>query len=141
MSNGDDTMPDCVIRWRAHDDCPGVDAVIVELMERLRVRRGDLAVALAGRALSVQIEIDAVVGGPYRMGFGAEGYVTSLSPSNPLTLGFSPDAVISGTAHEILVALAAREPAPDSVRLLDLEAWPRYARVHRIVGTELRAWM
>jgi len=120
------------------DGCPDADELVRALVERLRTRRGDLAAAVGGQALSVEVSVTPSFGEPYRLGIAGEGYVTTLSPSNPLTLGFSPDVTIRGTARDVLDVLIARDPTQDGIRLSEASVWPRYARVHRIVASELR---
>lgn len=122
-------------------DCPAPGEMVRALVERLRTRRNELAAAVGGKALSVEVVITPAVDEPYRLGFAGEGYVTTLSRSNPLTLGFSPDVVIRGSVSAVVDVLTANEPTPEGVHLADPEVWPRYARVHRVVASELRTML
>jgi hypothetical protein len=109
------------------------------LIERLRARRGEIAAAVAGNALSIEIRIEPAVAEPYRIGFAGEGFVTTLSASNPLTLGYSPDVVIRGSVAFVKEVLTTAQPTAETVHLAEPGAWSRYARVQRIVASELRA--
>lgn len=140
MSDADDAAPARFTRPRPPHTCPGTENVVQELIERLRARRDELAAAVAGRALSIEVVLGSSVG-TYRVGVAGEGYVTTLSDSNPLTLGFSPDVVVQGSANEVVEVLTAEEPMAEAVHLVDPNSWPRYARVHRIVALELRGML
>jgi hypothetical protein len=136
MSDTDDAPPNGGPPVKG-STCRGAEALAQSVVDRLAQRRSDLAAALNGRSLSVEVLVTPTLREPLRIGFGEGGLPTILSPSNPLTPAFTPDVVVRGPADQVLAVFTAPEPTPGSVRLRDPDVWPRYARVHRIIASEL----